>query len=97
MLTEKALQEFDSQKRRYEQAKNRNAGISFEKERLKNLLFNYCDDLLSVAEDIQKVQEEKKELQEKVDVLNKSVEVLTKKLNEANRQKKDKTSPPPEE
>ena len=92
MITDKVIEEFDSAKLRYQQAKIRNAGISFEKERLKNLLFNYYEDLLKAAKDLVAEQQENDNLRQQINILNASAETLTKKLNDLNRQKK-KASP----
>lgn len=92
MITEKALEEFNSARIRYNQAKNRNSGITFEKERLKNLLFNYHEELLDSAKEIAQLQNEIEGLRQQNSILNTSVETLTKKLNDLNRQKK-KASP----
>ena len=44
-------------------AKAANAGVSLAKERMKNLLFNYCDDLVNTALEYGKLKEEVESLE----------------------------------
>lgn len=94
MITEAVVSELYTAILRYKQAIDRNGGISFEKERVKNLLFNYREEILDMMTNFKKADEEAEkdsseleELREKVAVQGKMIETLTKKLND--RKKKD--------
>ena len=68
MITNIARDEMIYAKRRYNEAVSRNNGIKAEKERMKNLMFNYYDDILATIDEAQKLKTEMATLKEKLGV-----------------------------
>ena len=92
MITDAVVSELYTAILRYQQAIDRNAGISVEKERVKNLLFNYRDEIYEMMANTGRstavdTTDELEGLREKVAVQERMIETLTKKLND--RKKKD--------
>ena len=83
MITTAVVEEMFTALLRYRQAVDRNAGITLEKERVKNFLFNYRDDIYEMAAGHAESESRIAELEEKVALQEKMIESLTQKLNAA--------------
>lgn len=81
MITATVMEEFDRAKLRFIQATQRGAGISIEKERMKNLMYNYYDDILETLKEGEKTTAEIENLKQENALLRNAVVDLTAKLN----------------
>ena len=80
---DKIISEMKLAKDQYALAKSTNIGTAYARERMKNIAFNYFDDLLDVAI-------KSKELSEKVDLLNIALEDSDRELAELKKKEKEK-------
>lgn len=63
MMTSEMILEIEKAGRELRSAKKRGSGVTAAKEKMKNLLLNYCDDLLALAEENKRLAEEVKVLE----------------------------------
>lgn len=68
MITSVVHDEMIYARRRYNEAVDRNNGIKAEKERMKNLMFNYYDEILATLDEVQMLADENRTLKEKIAV-----------------------------
>lgn len=93
MITAAVIDEMKMAKKRYEGAITRGSGVKAEKERVKNLLYNYLDDIIALSEENATLTSENENLLKKVSL-------YERMMNEANTSKKNKkaaSSEPAEE
>lgn len=82
MMTPTVIEELYTALLRYQQAVDRNAGIATEKERVKNFLFHYRNEIYEALSTSEEGAEQLAELKEEVAVKEKMIADLTKKVNE---------------
>lgn len=80
MMTEKALETLKQAKLELRNAESIRAGINIAKERMKNILYNYKDELIEMAEQFIPMSDENRELREAQAEDSKEINALRKKL-----------------
>lgn len=75
MITAEKIEAISKAKHELISAKARNSGVMAAKERMKNLLFNYCDDLVNLALENQRLNSE-------IESLNVALEEADQEYNE---------------
>ena len=91
-MTSEQIQAINKARQEVKAAKGRNSGLQAAKEKMKNLLFNYCDDIVRLTADYQKLQQERDALSVALDEMDLENDELRKRLKAAeSKQKKGNT------
>ena len=80
MMTEKVLETLKQAKLELRNAESIHAGINIAKERMKNILYNYKDELIEMAVQFIPMSDENRELREAQAEDSKEINALRKKL-----------------
>lgn len=89
MITRAVTDEMIIAKRRYDEAVLRGIGANLEKERMKNLAYNYYEDILAMCEECQALTAENEQLRQKVDVYEKMMAEANTKTRKKNESEKE--------
>lgn len=82
-MTREAIESLSKAKRDLQAAKARNSGMTAAKEKMKNLLFNYYEDLVSLAEENEKLKADVAMLETALSETDQENDELRKKLKAA--------------